>query len=318
LISIFLSAILGGYGSIHCVLNFLFYPCIISKFTLILEKIEDKLLKLKNKQIIVEEEIYNLDNQLNTMEEARTNKSNLMDSIKSVFKSKDVDNHQLRKEFDILNSDLCMQIQILKERPIIQLTELQSSSSNILVKMKYIIQIFFGKVLGLYCVYKIIITFKNLLFTDYNGINVMLREELLNIIDFSLSLFLKLMNLKFEEFYYTVIEQYFSLIIVGTIIIVNIRSFLNTIWFIYQKIFKDYEREENKHVQMLTLSYFVGLFYICSSIFLIFNLPKTYRKEMVKVYGNLDYSLLKYYYDKTFFLAVVMSTVMEYVYMNFI
>ena len=146
----------------------------------------------------------------------------------------------------------------------------------------------------------------------------MLREELLNIIDFSLSIFLKVMNLKFKEFYYTVIEQYFSLMIVGSIIIVNIRSFLNTIWFIYQKIFKDYEKEENKHIQMLTLSYFVGLFYICSSIFLIFNLPITYRKEMVKVYGNLDYSLLKYYFDKTFLLSVMFSLGLEIIYMKFI
>ena len=275
-------------------------------------------MNLKNKQSVIQEEIYKLDNNLHTMEEGRSTKSSLFQSFKSVFSSKEVDNKQLQIEYKILNNDLLMQIEILREKPIIQLTELQSSSTNILMKIRYILQIFFGKILGIYCVYKIIFTFKNLIFTDYNNINIMLREELLNIIDFSLSIFLKVMNLKFKEFYYTVIEQYFSLMIVGSIIIVNIRSFLNTIWFIYQKIFKDYEKEENKHIQMLTLSYFVGLFYICSSIFLIFNLPITYRKEMVKVYGNLDYSLLKYYFDKTFLLSVMFSLGIEIIYMKFI
>lgn len=53
------------------------------------------------------------------------------------------------------------------------------------------------------------------------------------------------------------------------------------------------------------------------SLFLIYqsNTGKLFilifRTEMVKVYGNLDYSLLKLLYDKTFIIATILSFVGE-------
>ena len=50
LISIFLSAILSGYGTTHCILNYLIYPYFISIYHLMLETIDLKLQNFKEKK----------------------------------------------------------------------------------------------------------------------------------------------------------------------------------------------------------------------------------------------------------------------------
>ena len=105
----------------------------------------------------------------------------------------------------------------------------------------------------------------------------MLREELLNIIDWALKFVLDILDVELQKVYMTVIEQYFSLLTVGSIIIVNIRSMLNTVLFIYTKTMKQYDTKIDRKVVVVFLAYFIGLFYVCSSIFLIFNVPRQYR-----------------------------------------
>ena len=182
-------------------------------------------------------------------------------------------------ELKFLKNEFDVQIKMLKDKSIMQFQIILESikSYNIFYTLFFTVQFFCGKILAVYCVYRIVMTIKNLLFTNYNDINVMLREELLNIIDFSLKFALNLLDLELQKVYLTVIEQYFSLLTVGSIIIVNIRSFLNTILFIYTKTMKEYNTQMDKKTQLVFLTYFVGLFYVCSSIFLIFNVPKTYR-----------------------------------------
>jgi hypothetical protein len=133
------------------------------------------------------------------------------------------------------------------------------------------------RILAIYCIYRIVITVKNLLFQKYSDINIMLRDEVLNIIDLSLKVVFHILRLDVGTVYYTVIEQYFSFFIVGVIIVTNIRSFLNTILFIYSHTIKRVKGVVSKKIEMLFLAYFVGLFYVTSCIFLIFNLPITYR-----------------------------------------
>ena len=135
--------------------------------------------------------------------------------------------------------------------------------------------IFTFKILAIYCVYRIIMTLRNYFFSNYQDINVMLREEALSILDRMLSLLYKRFAVKVDKIYFILIQQYFSLISVGSIIIINIRSFLNTILFLYSKFFKKIGKMKN--FQLLLLSYFVGLFYVTTSIFVIFNLPVSYR-----------------------------------------
>lgn len=174
------------------------------------------------------------------------------------------------KELKILYKEMEMQVRLIKDKTIL-------FRNRFISRISYLFHYITGKTLAFYCIYRIIMTIKNLLFMNYSDINVMLKEEVLNIIDLLINIIFKLLNLDVETIYYTVIEQYFSLLIVGTIIIINIRSFLNTILFIYTKILKKYDTKNNRDIQMVFLSYFIGLFYVTSSIFLIFNLPITYR-----------------------------------------
>jgi len=189
-------------------------------------------------------------------------------------------------ELTFLKNEFEVQIQMLKDKSIMQLQSILQSfkNYNFFWPAVYTIQFFCGKILAVYCIYRIIMTVKNLLFTNYNDINVMLREELLNIVDWSLKFALNLFDLELQKVYLTVIEQYFSLLTVGSIIIVNIRSMLNTILYLYTKIMKAYNTKMDKKVQVVFLAYFVGLFYVCTSIFLIFNVPKTYRYSYYLTY----------------------------------
>jgi len=151
-----------------------------------------------------------------------------------------------------------------------------SFQNSIFWTIKLSIQKLSEKILGIYSLYRIIMTIKNLVYSDYNDINNMLKYEVQNVIDVILRYVFQVFQLNLSNILYTVIEQYFSLLIVGSIILVNIRSFLNLILFMYTMSFK-FRARVSELLQVLMFSYAVGLFYVCSSIFLIFSLPITYR-----------------------------------------
>lgn len=281
IVGILLSAILSGYGGTHCILNYLVYPVFCK------DSLENSVKKSKEKKEFISEEISMKENELYAInrenEEAinigngTSNHHSLLGTMKGMYnfvigRDNKKDIKEEIEELKVLYNDMEMQIKLVKEKTIL-------FRNNFVSVARYIFHTITGKILASYCIYRIVMTVKNLLFQNYSDINVMLREELLNIVDFSLNVVFALLKVDVETIYYTVIEQYFGLLIVGSIIIVNIRSFLNTILFIYTKTIKNYNTKLNKKVQLLFLSYFVGLFYVTSSIFLIFNLPITYRYD---------------------------------------
>ena len=332
IVGILASAILSGYGSTHCILNYLVYPCFKNSLESQHKKVKERMDIISEEISSKENELWGVDDQwtnydkeyrsevlcvnggteenqikysqnkvkivvegtsphLNTQNGISENKTDYIissqnsarsshnhpvtETVKGFFnyiigKDNKKDLNDEIEELKILYNEMEMQVKLIKEKTIL-------FRNNFISSLKYFFHIITGKILAVYCIYRIIMTIKNLLFQNYSDINVMLREELLNIIDVSLNILFYLLKWDVETIYYTVIEQYFSLLIVGTIIIVNIRSFLNTILFIYTKTLKKYNTKVNKNVQLLFLSYFVGLFYVTSSIFLIFNLPITYR-----------------------------------------
>lgn len=205
----------------------------------------------------------------------KNRKKSLKSTVKGVFnyvlgKDSQKDLEEEIEQLKNLYGEMEMQMKLISSKTIL-------FRNRFISRVSYFFTYVTGKILAFYCIYRIIMTVKNLLFQNYSDINVMLREEVVNIIDFFITIIFKILNLDVETIYYTVIEQYFSLTIVGTIIIINIRSFLNTILFIYTITLKKYNSQIDRNLTMVSLSYFVGLFYVTSSIFLIFNLPITYR-----------------------------------------
>jgi hypothetical protein len=195
----------------------------------------------------------------------------LPETLKSVYQS--LAESSINEEIDKLKrlyEQMELKFKLIKEKTIF-------FGNNFFSKIKYYLYNLSMRILAIYCIYRIIMTVKNLLFQRYSDINIMLRDEIVNVIDFSLNIVFHILNLDVGTVYYTVIEQYFSFFIVGIIIITNIRSFLNTILFIYSHTIKRYKGVVSKKIEMLFLAYFVGLFYVTSCIFLIFNLPITYR-----------------------------------------
>lgn len=185
-----------------------------------------------------------------------------------------------------------------------------SSSFNLKFKLIKIGKI----VLGFYSIYKVVNTLRNLCFSDYNNINCVLKEEALNIIDLIVQILVTIFQTSFSEIYYTIIEQYIGLIIVSTVIVINIKSFLNLLQLIYLKTSKllSFATNKNNNIQVLFLGYTCCLFYIASSIMLINNLPVSYRSNIAKLYGNVDFSLFKYSYDIVYIIFVIVFTITEY------
>ncbi len=246
---------------------------------MIIDRFEQQQNRLKGRMAILNDEISNKESarynvhMSNDYTETTESSSIISRTLKKLYCYFTDDTTDINVEIDELKavySEMEMQVKLLKDKTM-------QFSGNFISKIKFTFQRISGQILAIYCIYRIVMTLKNLLFQNYSDINIMLRDQVLNIIDFSLNIVFHILKLDVETIYYTVIEQYFSLLIVGCIIIVNIRSFLLTILFIYTKTLKRYSGVINKKVQSIFLSYFVGLFYVTSSIFLIFNLPITYR-----------------------------------------
>lgn len=181
------------------------------------------------------------------------------------------------KQLKILYHDLLLRLKIYKDKNIEEYRNLyESIKKGFKEYFHWVVFYICGKILGFYSLYKIVMTCKNYFLSNYSDINTMLKEELINIIDKLLGIGFYILKLDNESLLYNMLEQHFSLFIVGTIIFVNMRSFLNTIYFLYTTAIKKID-SSNKTGQTLLMSYFVGMFYVTSSIFIIFSLPKTYR-----------------------------------------
>ena len=134
---------------------------------------------------------------------------------------------------------------------------------------------FIGKALAFYFIYKFIMTIKNFFFSDYDKINLNLKSNNKLFLDQILITAGSFCNLRINPIYSTFIDQYFSLLLVGIIIISNMRSFLNTVLFLYSKFFSN--QRLNQKIQILILSKFIALLYLNASFSLIFSLPLPYR-----------------------------------------
>eukprot|EP00340_Litonotus_pictus_P008674 CAMPEP_0170532700 /NCGR_PEP_ID=MMETSP0209-20121228/74673_1 /TAXON_ID=665100 ORGANISM="Litonotus pictus, Strain P1" /NCGR_SAMPLE_ID=MMETSP0209 /ASSEMBLY_ACC=CAM_ASM_000301 /LENGTH=313 /DNA_ID=CAMNT_0010829205 /DNA_START=599 /DNA_END=1540 /DNA_ORIENTATION=- len=191
--------------------------------------------------------------------------------------------------------------------------DLHSSHDHTLFPLKYKTLKIFGIVLSVYSIYRILNTLRNLLFSDYNNVNLMLREDMLSIIDWIIRVCSLLFKTDISEIYLTVVEQYFSLLLVGSIIIINMRSFLKSIEFIYFKTLRTFQKSKRlENVYSVFLAYFVALFYITSAFFLISNLPITYRSAIARLFGDVDFSKLKFYYDTVYVVSVIVMGALEY------
>jgi hypothetical protein len=315
-IGIILSAILSGYGSTHIILNYLIYPYFKSTIQNLMKKFKDSLSSVSEAISLRENEMHlitsdnNEENEEGNIKNSFSPRNTMRSTIKGVYnyvigKNNKNDMKEEIKELKLLYNEMEMQIKLLRDKTIYYR---ENFISDILNFYKILYNIY-GKILAVYCIYRILMTLRSLIFFNYSKINTELRQEMS--LDVILNFIFALLKVDVDNLYYTVIEQYFSLIIVGQIIITNIRGFLNTIFFIYTKTIKNYNKKVSQKVQLLFLSYFVGLFYVASSIFLIFNLPITYRTEVVNIYGDLDYSLLRHLNDKTFIISVIISAIVE-------
>lgn len=291
IISNIVSAFLSAFGSVQMTLNLLYFP--IFKANHYKRRYDDKTERLKslNDQI-----------KYNNLELGCSETQHRITTEIEFFKSElEVDLQMLiekNKYNDLMFNDIYSMHQTEKRSFRLQLTFLKYAA----------------RLLAIYSFYRILNTLRNLLMSDYNNVNLMLRQEMLSIVDGVVYFIAILFRTHFSEIYYTVIEQYFSLIVVGIVIVTNLRSFLILLQFIYLKTSKAFSKVNiSKGIQMIFLSYLCCLFYVTSSLFLISNLPMKHRNDVSRLFGDIDFSSLKLLYDLVYFCLSIFFFIVEFI-----
>ena len=314
-ISIIISSILSSYGSVQLIFSFIYFPFFKSRYYE--NKYNDKIKRLSS----ITQQL-----NINSIEmgegfKSTNNKENYNNtyflSSSDNLKTGELSRGRIKNELIYFNDELKIEIKMILEKNkyndrFFNENYNEDERKHSVLVIKYTILKFFGRVLAFYSLYRILNTAKNLLFSDYNNINLTLREDALNIVDWVVMAIAFIFRLQFTEVYYTVVEQYFSLLIVSIVILTNLRSFLIMLQFIYLKLTKVFKKIKlSKTLQILFLTYLCCLFYITSTLFLISNLPLKYRTEIAKFYGNIDFSLQKLYYDKIYIVFTLIFIVIE-------
>lgn len=323
-ISIFISSFLNSYGSVQIILNYIYFPLFRNEYYKLrfqdrskrLESIKSEINSnyCNNIKLSTDNENVIYNGRYNSTYNINTSFDNNIDKSLFLKKGSKLYNELVQME-DEIELELEIIIEKYKYNPslfcLIYSNQLQNSKYfNIQYRIFRYINIF----LSIYSLYKIFNTIKNLLFSDYSNINLTLREDVLNIVDWILDFIGFIFKSHFSEICHTIIEQYFSLFIVSIVILTNLKSFLSMLQFIYKKSIKIFSKVKvSSPVKYILLSYLCCLFYLTSTLFLISNLPLRYRTEIVKYYGEIDFSLLKLYFDRNYILFCVIFSIIEVV-----
>lgn len=166
-----------------------------------------------------------------------------------------------------------------------------------------------SKIMGLYAVIHLLITFYFLFFSDYYDYSMIINKKQTNYIDnilvttFSYFGSVSSSETASVNMTYKRVERYLSLGVVGLALISNVNSFLQYVIFISTQLLKKMKLTINENTQVILMSYCITLFYVVSSVFIIFTLPLAYRSKIKDMYVNVDFALLCYFYDKTYFIS---------------
>ena len=162
-------------------------------------------------------------------------------------------------------------------------------------KFTYFAKVTSGYILSIYSCFRVFSSFFSVLFLRYDSTAG--NEEKTSVLDKALFfIFDFIIKDTFEVQFFSVFEQCFSLSLMAVLIIVNFRSLLITLQFLYQKVISRSD-SINEWSATLILAYLIGLFYFTSITFLVFSLPISVRNTLLPIIGDFNLSFLRKSYD---------------------
>jgi len=159
----------------------------------------------------------------------------------------------------------------------------------------------FGKIMSVYCLYKILITMVNIFFGRGRGL-----DPITNIIKISIRVF----NVEISDEIYEMISSYFTFLFLGILIFLNVKSFVKNFLEVFRFLFRRFLAEVFfSEIIVHFLSEIVAIYFISSFLLMYNNFPVQHRKNMEALLGDLDFRSLYRVFDVIFLVSVLSSGV---------
>ncbi|CAF1337152.1 unnamed protein product [Adineta steineri] len=148
-----------------------------------------------------------------------------------------------------------------------------------------------GHFFSLYCVWKILISFINIIFNRVGKVDPVTR---------GIELTVHYFNLQFDVQFWS---QYVSFILIGIIVVTSIRGLLITL----TKFFYFISSSRSSNVIVLCLAQIMGMYFISSVLLIRMNMPAQYRQIISQVLGDLQFNFYHRWFDCIFLLSALFS-----------
>ncbi|PRP84446.1 Golgi pH regulator-like [Planoprotostelium fungivorum] len=141
-----------------------------------------------------------------------------------------------------------------------------------------------GYFFSLYCLYKIFMSFINIIYDRKISIDPVTR---------GLSILFNTLNIPIDVPFWS---QHISFILVGIIIASSIRGFLNVI----MKFFYEYANSVTSNNIVLLIAQVMGMYFVSSVLLIRMSLPAEYRAIITEVLGDISFNFYHRWFDFIF------------------
>lgn len=153
-----------------------------------------------------------------------------------------------------------------------------------------------GHFFSLYCIWKIFISFINIVFNRIGKV-----DPVTNMIEITVHYF----NREFDAQFWS---QYVSFVLIGIIVITSIRGLLITL----TKFFHFISSTRSSNVIFLCLAQLMGMYLISSVLLIRMSMPAQYRKIISRVLGHIEFNFYHRWFDGIFLISALVSIVILY------
>ena len=154
-----------------------------------------------------------------------------------------------------------------------------------------------GYFLSLYCLWKIIISFINIIFQ---------RDQKRDPITNGLQKLVYFTGLQIDVMFYA---QNLSFVFVGYLVFSNVRSFLLNM----SNIFSAISSANSFRVFGVFLTWLMGMYFVSFVLLMRMNMPPEYRRIVTEVLGAIQFSFYQHWFEEVYLLSVFSTLVIAYV-----
>ncbi|CAF4315070.1 unnamed protein product [Rotaria sp. Silwood2] len=148
-----------------------------------------------------------------------------------------------------------------------------------------------GHFFSLYCIWKIIISFINIIFNRVGKVDP---------VTIGIELTVHYFNFEFDVKF---CSQYISFILIGIIVVTSIRGLLITL----TKFFYFISSSRSSNVIFLCLAQLMGMYFISSVLLIRMSMPVQYREIISQGLGDLQFNFYHRWFDCIFLLSALFS-----------